>query len=216
MDWEENFERLAEDWFFYTDCSQTKKPNYPSQLFDFSKCTNKDFRQMCRDNFNVVFMFGGERKMTDREFIEEKNYHGSWEDYLIHLLDDEIGTFSEVIEDFEPCDSVKVKFNHVSIRGYSQGDYANVVYFTDEEQGEECYLHPSQESSIKDMFTNLFYDQRVEFRLTIDGEEHHFETAKDCYRWDTDEAKKWVKTLKISDKAKEWIIEELPENPTYD
>lgn len=216
-EWEENFEHLdkSDHWFFYTEYGSQEKPFYPSELFDFSACTKKDFRAMCRDNFCIVFTFGGERKMTDREFVAEMTYHGSWKDYLIHLLDNEIGNFKEVVEDFEPCASVKVLYNHVLIRGYSQSDWANVIYFTDDTVSEECYLHPSQESKAVSVFTNYFYDQQVEFRLTIDDDEHFFEGAKDCYRWDKDEAIEWVKTLDISEQGKEWIIENLPDQPDY-
>lgn len=217
-EWKENFETLdkRDNWYFYTQCGEQGKPSYPSELFDFSNCSRKDFRQMCRDNFCTVFSFGGARNMTDREFVAEMIYHGSWKDYLIHLLDSEIGDFKEVVEDFQPCDSVKVLFNCVSIRGYSQSDWAYVVYYTDDTNGEECYLHPKNKSSAASIFTNYFYDQRVEFRLTIDGDEHFFEGAKDCYRWDKDEAIEWVKTLDISENAKEWITENLPECPDYD
>jgi hypothetical protein len=208
MEWEENFERLdkSDHWFFYTDCGEKEKPSYPIDLIDFSACTEKDYRAMCIDNFEKTF----------REHVEDMKYNGgTWEDYFLELVRAEEYSFKYFVEKFEPCSSAKVLYNYVSIHGCSQGDYANVIYFTKEDEGEECYLHPKNKSSAASVFTNYFYDQQVEFLLTIDGEGYHFDEAKDCYSWDKDEAIAWVKTLDISEKGKEWIIENLPDCPDY-
>jgi hypothetical protein len=205
-EWKENFERLEDDWYFYTECGDYEKPSCPIDFIDFSACTEKDYRAMCINNFKKPF----------RKHVEDKIYNGdTWEDYFFELVRAEEYSFKYFVKNFEPCESAKVMFNHVTICGYSQGDWANVIYLTDDTQGEECYLHPKNESSASSVFTNYFYDQQVEFRLTIDGEEYHFDAAKDGYRWDKDEAIEWVKTLDISEQGKEWIIENLPEYPDY-
>tara|TARA_R110000851_G_scaffold85210_1_gene185420 strand:- start:2779 stop:3459 length:681 start_codon:yes stop_codon:yes gene_type:complete len=110
-------------------------------------------------------------------------------------------------------------FEVISIRGYSQGDYAEII-FTNELMKE--YNFDDKEkfiSGMSDYFTNLFYDAPLYGRLEIDGEEIYLDDFQsDRYTYDKDQIVLHVyDTLEHGQKEHiiDWLAEELPTNLEY-
>ena len=110
-------------------------------------------------------------------------------------------------------------FEVISIRGYSQGDYAEII-FTNELMKE--YNFDDKEkfiSGMSDYFTNLFYDAPLHGRLEIDNNEIYLDDFQsDNYAYDKQEIILHVsETLEHEQKAyiMEWLSEELPTNLEY-
>lgn len=100
----------------------------------------------------------------------------------------------------------------VSVRGYSQGDYAEVAYCPDDLK--EAWGTEPNESELRKLFAQLFYDTPIYACLTIDGEEYRYdETTEDSYTWDK---KAWAKVVSEQSKVDyETILEMLPSAPDY-
>lgn len=103
------------------------------------------------------------------------------------------------------------KSKTVSIRGYSQGDYAEIIIPTN--------LGFKRGFDFKSYFTNLFYDAPIYAKLDIDDNEFCFdEYLTDQYRYDKDEflaiAEKHIKHNKKA-VIIEWLTANLPENLEY-
>ena len=85
-------------------------------------------------------------------------------------------------------DNFKPLFEIISIRGYSQGDYAEIV-FTHKDIN--YYNFESREkflSMMKDYFTNLFYDAPIYCKLEVDQDEFDFkEHMKNEFDYDKTE-----------------------------
>lgn len=75
----------------------------------------------------------------------------------------------------------------VSICGYSQGDYAEVIYCPTDL--EKAWGNAPIESDLCDMFTHYFYDAPVYAVYTINGKEYsyHDMPTYDRYEWKRDE-----------------------------
>lgn len=87
-------------------------------------------------------------------------------------------------------------------RGYCQGDAALIVSIND----------PIDKSYID----HIFWDCPVYIRAEIDGVEFYEDSfLEDVYDYDTDEIKAKIQALPISDYAKNWLIDNLPDQPAY-
>lgn len=87
-------------------------------------------------------------------------------------------------------------------RGYNQGDAALIVSIND----------PIDKSYID----HIFWDCPVYIRAEIDGVEFYEDSfLDDVYDYDKDEIKVKIQALPISDYAKGWLIDNLPDQPAY-
>ena len=119
-------------------------------------------------------------------------------------------------------DIFEVNYDITEIRGYSQGDYHEVLYIIDKN-----LPATTNESTMRDHFCNLLYDSPVYGRIEITGngiigiEEIYIdEYLDDRYRWDKDG---FVTKFKDSDTAKtigddvvNQVIDLLPSELEYE
>lgn len=107
----------------------------------------------------------------------------------------------------------------VAIRGYSQGDYAEVV--VPDSYWELISIEKTEEAiaDLRKHLKNLFYDAPIRCVLTIDGEELYLdEYFEDIYRYDADEVLEIANGMIKHDKKAyilEWLADNLPEYPDY-
>ncbi len=101
----------------------------------------------------------------------------------------------------------------INIRGYSQGDYAEVFYCP--EDLEKAWGKPPVESELDDLFTRLFYDAPIFCRFTVNDETDYdySEYMPDSYKWDKEAFAKIVSEK--SGIAYETLLNMLPEYPDY-
>jgi len=112
------------------------------------------------------------------------------------------------------------KFEVIAIRGYSQGDYAEII-FTEELIKEYNFKDKEKFLSMMgDHFTNLFYDQPLYCRLEVDDQEYYLDNFQaDQYTWDKDTVLE--QASKVIEHGKkvyilEWLSNNLPDQPdTY-
>lgn len=111
------------------------------------------------------------------------------------------------------------RFDVVKIRGYSQGDYAEIVV---PDTYWELIGVEKTEAAIADLrkhLKNLFYDAPIRCVLAIDGEELYLdEYIEDIYRYDADEVLEIASDVIKHDKKAyiiEWLADNLPEYPDY-
>ena len=143
-----------------------------------------------------------------QEIIEEKNsYHDSWIDFLKEILR-ETPLVTYTVNGFPNIGKLLVE--SVSIRGYSQGDYAVVLYFPED----EGFL--SNPSKAKKVFEDLCYNTPIYCRLVVDGEEYFLdEGLSNIYSFERDEIMEYAKKQGLSEKVLEWLLDNLPETPDY-
>ncbi len=108
----------------------------------------------------------------------------------------------------------------VAIRGYSQGDYAEVIYCPDDLQ--KAWGNAPKESELKETFTHLFYDAPVYAQFTIypaDGsesaKEYNLWDSPDYSEYDFDRDKFLDYVAKESGVARETLAEIFPKEPSY-
>lgn len=121
--------------------------------------------------------------------------------------------YQDFNKQYEPLQVIPSKnLIWVAIRGYSQGDYAEVAYCP--EDLEKCWGNAPVESDLKKTFERLFYDAPVYCRFTIDGEEYDYsELMPDNYEWDKEAFAKIVSENSKIDY--ETILNFLPDHPDY-
>lgn len=105
-------------------------------------------------------------------------------DYNIHNAYDLKDTGLEFVPD--------KALSTVSIHGYSQGDYAEVIYCLSDltaARGNE-----PKEEKLKEYFTHYFYDQPIYATCTINGTEYYYWDTPDYdeYGWNKDAFLKYV------------------------
>lgn len=184
---EENFESVKTDGcfgiYFFTESGMLEKPDTLKDIFDFSKFSYETIKDIYTD-FN---MFDNESREDMVEEISDVKLTDVSDKYLIHLL-----------RENESAYSIK------TTRGYSQGDYAFVIF--------------KKSENLPD-FNRLFWDCPVYARFFVDGEEYYLEDyLTDSYSWDREKA---LNGFKESYKGPEkdyvigWLSDNLPEYPKY-
>ena len=97
-----------------------------------------------------------------------------------------------------------ITHNYFISRGYSQGD---AVYIVD--VGADYDVCANEES-----ISHILWDCPVSVRLVIAGEDYD-DLVDDIYSYDKNKVIETVKKLDISDYAKTWIAENMPDEPKY-
>lgn len=154
----ENFEKIKGDsaWF-YTDCRQLNDDS----LSEFKTSGKiKDYERLCEYNFIS---------------IERADYDNA-SDYKIDVVQELVALegFRNAVKEASGF-NIKLDFKNdirmIEIRGYSQGDYAEV--YADFTQIESLWGKIPSESELKELFTNYFYDAPIACRVTINNEEYN-------------------------------------------
>jgi hypothetical protein len=100
-----------------------------------------------------------------------------------------------------------IPHNFYISRGYSQGDARYIV-----DVGADYDVMTSRAR-----VDHVLWDCPISASLTIDGDEYTDDSLlNDCYEYDKSAVIEKVKALDISDYAKNWISENLPDAPRYD
>lgn len=136
-------------------------------------------------------------------------------EYIIDTYGEKITllNYQDFNKQFEPMTIEPSKrIEWINIRGYSQGDYAEVAYCPDDL--EKAWGNKPEENDLKKTFERLFYDAPIYCSFEIDGEEYRYdEFMPDSYDWQAEEFAKI-----IAEKTKidyETIFNFLPQYPDY-
>lgn len=158
--------------------------NVPAQdSIEFSvKGLKKDILGFCKTEIHHYYEDSELNKMTKDELAE----------IVLEGLANEYGTpsvmdYQEINEYYFKDTQIEIipdrRIVCVSIRGYSQGDYAEVFYSPDDIK--DCWGKEPSESEIQKICERLFYDAPIYARFYIDGEEYHyFDYVEDEYEWE--------------------------------
>lgn len=97
-----------------------------------------------------------------------------------------------------------IPHDHYISRGYNQGDAVIIVKID------------GLTESYKKYIDNIFWDCPISMRADINGREYYDDCfLNDQYEWDADAVKVNIQKLDISDYAKNWLIQHLPECPSW-
>ena len=169
---------------------------------------------------NAIFDYSGlsdEYLKTEAFEYFGKYYSVLSKDQLLELLDTKIYTETDRVELFQK--HFTPKFEIIKIHGYSQGDYAEVIFSHD---AMKDYVFKDQETMLVTMrkhFTNLFFDAPIFCRLSIDDDEIDFsEYLEDGYDYDKQTILLQADQIVTHNKKiyiMEWLNENLPSSPDY-
>lgn len=218
-EWRENFHAYSYSGInstcraWYSDYSQLEAPDTVADCIDWQAATADDARGWLEDRYCT-----GEYAESV-EAIEQAvadSYGGDWLDMARDCInggyplgwDDGLDIGQAIADDFEELGGYfTVKYNVAKIRGYCQGDYAEVLY------------DPaiwSVDFDPRDYFHNLFYDCPVYARVDIDGVEYYLDQElNDPYTWDRDEAEKIVRSWDIEESVADQVVAMLPDTLDY-
>lgn len=101
----------------------------------------------------------------------------------------------------------------IQVRGYSQGDYAEVAYCPDDL--EKAWGNKPDNEQIKDYIHHLFYDTPIYACFTINGDEYDYydHPKAEYYVWDRDKFLSYV--AEKSGVEKSLLEPLLPEQPSH-
>lgn len=180
---EENIEPIKKDIYFFTESNTLEKPETLKDIFDFSKFSDETIKDIYTD-FNV---WGNESREDMMDYISEVKLTDVSEEYLIHLL-----------RENESAYSLK------TTRGYSQGDFAFVLF--------------KKSENLPD-FDRLFWDCPVYARFFVNEKEYFLEDyLTDTYLWDREKVLNGFKESYDGPEKEyviQWLSDNLPENPKY-
>ena len=206
MEWDENFETVVEP------------QNRTYGLYQYTGYDN-DIEIMGMNDLKGIHPKTLKRDLLEYALSVDWNYYSKTE--VRAMNKEELINLIESDDDFEYMDlheweelmsnsNIGINLDDYTIyktRGYSQGDYAQVV------------IHDSQQfEGLEKYIDNLFWDQPILARGEVNGEEFYIdEHMEDRYEWDIDEAKEIVRTkFDFDQDVIDEIIKLLPDNPSYD
>ena len=121
-------------------------------------------------------------------------------------------SFQEFLKDTFVCNYLIMES-----RGYSQGDYSEIVIPAQVLESYKDQTLEQIENLLQDVIDHFLWDQPLYARLTIDNEEFYIdEYLKDEYQYDQDEIKQ-VLTDHLEHEQKEsiigWVVDNMPDQP---
>lgn len=207
------------DIYQFVDCGNFKEKSI-FDLDNYSDKTKHSIKLLLLDK--VYVSVEGAREAARDMF--DKSYSQLTVNELLELLNEEMESqycSSDYIDFYR--EYFTPKYETITIRGYSQGDYAEVIFFHEDMKEYKYKDEASFISKMSDYFTHLFYDAPVYCRLTIDNEEDDpiflDEALTDSYEWDRDLVLQYAKdNIEHEKKAYilEWLDDNLPEYPNYE
>lgn len=98
-----------------------------------------------------------------------------------------------------------ITHNYYISNGYSQGDAVYIISIDEE-----------LNNKLRKYIDHVLWDTPIFIRLEVDGEEFNDDDLlDDMYEYDKNSVIEKVKKLDISEDAKEWVIDNLPNEPKY-
>jgi hypothetical protein len=186
----EAFKNVGRDSIYFFTCGgQIEMPSRVSDLYDFSKCSEEDFQVFVHE--------------IDSNITLENSCNDTWKDVAMECFNDyDFRMF--VLGNMKEVNNSICLYSTIEIRGYCQGDYAQIVYKNDSDNDLKDF---------KTFCTHIFYDLPIYIRLTVDEEEYTFdECLKDSYNYDKKELVTIAKeNYKLSEKVCEWFETNLPD-----
>lgn len=173
------------------------------------------------DNDEIEFRLKGTLEQKT-EFLKKEGYSDDdmpqpeyMDDYILDTYGERISllNYQDFNIQYDPLYLVPSKqIEWIAIRGYSQGDYAEVVYCPDDL--EKVWGNPPKKDDLKKWFTRYFYDAPIFCLFEIDGEEYRYdEFMDDSYDWDPEKFAKIVSEKSGIDL--ETLKSFLPRYPDY-
>ncbi len=172
-DFTENFEAYEKDVYFYTEWGQYEPKNVKEIIY--KQTLKRDLVEFFLEDEDTLYSW------TKTEI------RAMSKDTLIDLANevlDEMGL--EEADVFAGSHGWTIELDNyewVTTRGYSQGDYAQVLVLTE-----------LMDENISGTIDNLFWDTPITAKVDLNGEEFFLE-LKDCYHYDRDEAIKAVEEM---------------------
>ena len=128
-------------------------------------------------------------------------------EYISDLLTVTIKRHYEYLISQYSWHDIKDNFAHDSYisHGYSQGDSVYIVS-----------LESPIDRSMRKYIDHILWDCPLNIRADINGIDYYEDSfLTDCYSYDTDAIKEKIQALEISDYAKQWLCDNLPDYPEY-
>jgi len=206
----ENFKEHDEfKAWIYTDCGQVKTE--PEWGINFKNHTNKQI---------LLEIYLLSSCSNYKEFKEDYFNNSHWKQLTAtDLLD----IFTEILDaEYYQCEQLEVLhdldfiyFNHheVSIIGYSQGDYADIIIMDETINNMSDKLTLDEKLKlIQKLCQHYFFDAPIYGTVTINNEEHYVdEFLKSQYEWDKDNfIKSFLKSHPELSKIEIELTEMLP------
>lgn len=170
------------------------------------------------DASSITFEVIGSRKDKIDYLVYYNGYNTEhYSDWTIEELDSEILYDVDILNYKRPeADKITIKpskpLNKIAVRGYSQGDYVEVIYCPDDI--EKAWGKKPSESELETMFERLCFDCPIHCVFTIDGNEFYYgELMPDMYEWQPEKFAEIVS--KESGVNKATLLDILPEYPDY-
>ena len=163
----ENFKKLGDSWQFIDYGNFIEKDISDRKYY---KATIKELKQ------SIIEYCGNAKEAT-----EQSNYYigkpFSWlsKDELFELIENIIDNRSDLIEFYQ--ENFKPLYEVLAVCGYSQGDYAEVVFFEEDIKQYNFKDRAEFLTGMRSYFINLFYNSPIYCRLTIDDYEIYFDEA---------------------------------------
>jgi hypothetical protein len=200
-EFQENFKRISSGYrqapvYLFTDYGQLADVSSVSDCYDVNSCTYKDFRRACLEMCTGL--------STKETITEKRRLADTWEDFFLHLLGEQTSFYECCRDGFPTVENAEILYTVIEVSGYCQGDYAYIL------------VHKkAMFDGIENYLQNLVFNTPIFARVTInDVETDLIELAGlDSYDWDRDKVAEAVEGMEISEQAKAWIIENLPEYP---
>lgn len=173
---------------------------------DFSlKCTKPQLAEYLVDHFGHETK-SGYMKWSKEDLLNEVSDH-IW-DYM-NVLSYREG--NEEIDEYGMEIVPSKTLEWVGSRGYSQGDYSEIVYCP--EDLKKAWGKEPNEAELSETFDNLLWDSPISATLTVNGEEFYYDEEFDWYDWQREEFIEYV--AKEAGIDKELLEAIVPENLDY-
>lgn len=178
MDFEDNFVRLDSGEFVFTQYG-----NFDQSYFDLTDFENYNFKKATKKQISDLLLTIENRDYLNTLNDNYKSFSRLSKDELIELLEyileenhckgDRIDFLQE---NFEPL------YGITEIRGYSQGDYDEIVI--PENILQSLNIKPEDADQVfSEEFANLFYDQPLYALLTIGSDEEMYLPCNGLYEY---------------------------------
>lgn len=204
IDWNESFNEVVSSGYRTSGIYQY------TEYGDIEKMNEGDYKAihpqtLRRDILNWILEY------DDWNYWSRTELRAMKKDELIELIQDNVLNEYDLEEAQEEANNRNVMivlddYEVIKTRGYSQGDYAEVI------------IPNKYVGDVEKHIDHLFWDAPISARGEVNGEDFYIdEHMKDRYEWDIDEAKKIVATkFDFDQDVIDAICEMLPESPSYD
>lgn len=159
--------------------------------------------------------------LVDHFGNETKSGYMKWpKEDLLNEVSDHIWDYMNILSYREGNEEIKEygmeivpnkTLEWTSSRGYSQGDYSEIVYCP--EDLKEVWSREPNEAELRKDFGNLIWDYPISATLTVNDEVFHYDEVFDWYDWQREEFIEYVSQRTGVDKE---VLEAIvPENLDY-